>query len=62
MNLQKSKLHEDLFIHDDPSLNPYASVVKARKERFLRALDEINSEYGSLICRSMILREYPFVL
>ena len=49
MNLQKSKLHEDLFIHDDPSLNPYAPVVKARKERFLKALDEINSEYGSLI-------------
>ena len=48
MNLQKSKQLEDLFIHDDPSLKPFASIVRARKDRFLKALDEINSEYGSL--------------
>ena len=48
MNLQKNKQLDDLFIHDDLSLKPFVSIVRARKERFYKALDEINSEYGSL--------------
>ena len=49
-----NKQHEDLFIHDDPTLKPYASIVRARKERFFKALDEINSEYGSLYAFSQL--------
>lgn len=48
MNLQKTKQLDDLFIRNDQSLKPYVSVVRARKDRFYKALDEINSEYGSL--------------
>ncbi|MDP4291825.1 MAG: alpha-amylase family glycosyl hydrolase [Bacteroidota bacterium] len=49
MNLHPNKQQEDLFFHDDPVLKPYSSVIRARKERYLNALDEINSEYGSLL-------------
>jgi 1,4-alpha-glucan branching enzyme len=48
MNILKNKQQSDLFIHDDPYLKPFASIIRARKERFLKALDEINSEYGSI--------------
>ena len=48
MNPHNIKQLDDLFIHDDQTLKPYAAVIRARKERYYKALDEINSEYGSL--------------
>jgi len=48
MNSHNNKQLDDLFIHDDQTLKPYTSIVRARKERYYKALDEINSEYGSL--------------